>query len=794
MLPSYLDQQGMLFKKMQKNITSGINNRTKIHETKLKPSKTKREGFTDTLLNKKYAQVTDEYSQIQSEIQTNNLNILKRLDPRTNSTLGKNITLNKDQAGYVTEQGVFKAYNPTTWENNAGKFGCPPKTTNQNVSVNEDDQINASVPGYTFTTDNFPTLLVGQPMQSGSACGSAGKNVYVDRLVDNPTAKYIGCYLNNDGNNADAMSHVGTLGYDSCLKTAMNSNASYFALSQNGENSNQTNCLISNDLSSVQQYGEPPAFTPVLVWESKTVGTVNKCTVTNTGTLVISAVDGDDTTPLFQSNTPVSQCKNGGNISKLVATFGGNCAEKYAVKTGNATDAVMSTYDSLGKPGSFSFLVNGENIGGNPADGCSKKSWDVSYLCGNASKIDHIDNASGKNVKFNCEAEVAKCQFQFTLTNTGNACLFQVINDSKTNIWCAYKNTSTKALTPNPAFKASLGKFGVNYLKSEQTLFSGEWIGSHDGSLRLIMQTDGNLCLYSYQPVQACAMNSENHMVGTSSSSNVNAVHQVSPGGNKDVLGNLAYIDQDDVLHNYPSSALAYSDKYTILQNTNSEGNDLSTLPNSTLDACKSACTEKDTCAGFAFESNANVCYLKNSKMYPRGNLNVINGITTGVRLPQVKTGNSCSSDVQNISSEKYDHYIQGDELTESNMGRICNPFSSNPITNTEKIKYDKINNRLEKLGTQMMSGTELYGDKTASNQNKFAENQAKMLKSVASYKDAYGASYKKEGMLNMQDVERMKSDSEIIVIHENMQYIYWMLAALGLMTVCIVMAKKQGN
>ena len=45
---------------------------------------------------------------------------------------------------------------------------------------------------------------------------------------------------------------------------------------------------------------------------------------------------------------------------------------------------------------------------------------------------------------------------------------------------------------------------------------------------------------------------------------------------------------------------------------------------------------------------------------------------------------------------------------------------------------------------------------------------------------------------INMQDLERMKSDSELMVTHENMQYIYWMLVALGLVTVCMVVIKNH--
>ena len=407
MLSGALDRQGILFNQLQNNITSGISNRTGYQSVRIPPNKSnrnkKKEGFTDNILNKKYTNVTDEYTQLQTELQSNNLDILKRLDPKTNAALGKNITLNDVVNGYVTDQGIFKAYNPSTWADVSTKFGCPGSNKTQNVTVNESDQLNSSTPGYTFTTENFPKLLVGQPMQSGVVCGGAGKNVYVDRLVDNPAASYVGCYKNSDANNgtnALAMTSLGPMDYSNCLSSAMSSSNAYFGLTTDKDN--QTNCMVSNDLTAVQQYGTPSSFTPVLVWESatKNEGTsnaeaINCCTVTSEGMLIVSDA-ADATKILFQSNDAVASCANGGEINNLVATFGGNCADKYNVETGNATKAVMSAYEASKSASSFSFLVSGANIGGNPADGCSSKAWDASYLCGNVSKVDHMGNASGK--------------------------------------------------------------------------------------------------------------------------------------------------------------------------------------------------------------------------------------------------------------------------------------------------------------------------------------------------------------------------------------------------------------
>lgn len=816
-------QQGILFNQLQDNITSGINNRLltnlpapkKANKNKKSNTKGSQEGFTDKIVNDRYAKVSDDYVQIQTELQQNNKNIVNRMNARTNPYLGKNITLNQDteNPGYVTDQGVFKAYNPSTWADTPGKFGCPPAKQNTKVSVNEDDQLNASTPDYTFTTDNFPSLLVGTPMKSGSACGGAGQNVYVNRLVDVPDATYLGCYKNSDGNGngTNAMSDVGEMSYSGCLSTAMTGEYPYFALTGGSNtNANATRCRVAKDLSEVQQYGTPSGFQPKLLWQSATKNTgenMNHCTITTTGTLVVRDANSK---VLFKSNDAVPACVSGGQINNLVATFGGNCAEKYNVKTGNATNAVMDTYDSLGKPATFSFLINGENIGGNPAEGCSKKSWDVSYLCGNASKVDHIDNASGKNASFNCEAEVAACKFALQLKNNGNVCLFQTDSEGKQQkkIWCMYQppnesdNDSNNNYVANPDMAAKNGKTGSNTLATQQSLFAGEWVGSNDGSFRLIMQEDGNLCLYSYQKEETCASINQttntNTNIKSGVSTDINAVYEIKNMGNKNVLGKMAYIDQDDVLHPYAHDALAYSDKYTILANTNSLGSDLKEpISNSTINSCTKECNNNEKCAGFTFEPTANVCYLKDKTMYPQGSLTAETGITTAVRLPQVKSDRTCSQQTQNISSEKYKHYVKGDTLTKENMNDICNPFANNPISQKTKLKYAKVNKDLEQLGSNITGGIDRLGTNIDNTQHKFAKNRQKMMKSVASYRDIHNqlnssSSSLSEGMLTMTDLQRMRNDSELIVTHQNVRYIYWMLASLGLITVCFAVARQR--
>ena len=111
---------------------------------------------------------------------------------------GQNICLNNGSGacGYVTDLGQFKWYpadNNLTYDATAGKNGCP-ATDYMNIDARGDGEIPGSI------INSRPTLLVGNNMVSGQSCGNEGKNVLVNKLVNDVTASYLGCFNGTNGN------------------------------------------------------------------------------------------------------------------------------------------------------------------------------------------------------------------------------------------------------------------------------------------------------------------------------------------------------------------------------------------------------------------------------------------------------------------------------------------------------------------------------------------------------------------------------------------------------------------
>jgi hypothetical protein len=504
------------------------------------------------------------------------------------------------------------------------------------------------------------------------------------------------------------------------------------------------------------------------------------------------------------------------------ATYGGNCK----VPIGNVTDKVGSSAnwrDSASIP-----ISNGTF--GDPAPGCAK-SFDVAYKCGGKAFSRNLMPAEGQTTILDCKDYMSKsCQFYLILQDDCNMCLYQGTDPSneQAGIWMSHTNGKQKGT--NPDWVASKGKYGRNYMKTGETLAQNEWIGSNDGSIKLIMQTDGNLVLYTSETKSGCSV--KNNI--TYGGGWVNAVYKIDPTGNKASLGKVAYIDPDANLKEYPSSLLSYSNQYQIIKDADSAGNDIQQInPTSNNEqGCIDACNANGDCAGFVYQPNGNYCYLKNSAMYPSGEKQYYanSGITMGVRKPQIGSSvdQACSRDIIDIDSLQYDNYLKGDPMTSETK---C---ETSLVLGEDKTTLTNLQNSMLSVGEQITDQTENLYTKNNNNYNTIQQNSIQFNKNIDMYKandnkikselnlpgrfqteTKYKSNVnKREGMQNnmsqgqnnvrtidpslnsnkiitMNDINSMLSDTDIRVLQENYSYIFWSILAVGLLTITVNQIKK---
>jgi hypothetical protein len=359
--------------------------------------------------------------------------------------------------------------------------------------------------------------------------------------------------------------------------------------------------------------------------------------------------------------------------------------------------------------------------------------------------------------------------------------------------------TTGKQKNVNPEWIASKGKYGRNYMRVGETLVADEWIGSNNGSIKLMMQKDGNLVLYTSELKIGCSVKNK----VTFGSNSVNAVYKIDEMGDNNLLGKIAYIDGETKLREYPDSLLTKSNQYQLFNNFDSNGNDIGEPITTTRgnQGCIDACNTNGDCSGFVYQPKGNVCYLKDSGMYPKGTKQFYSnsGLILGVRKPQVDSSmnSSCSKDIVDIDTIQYTNYIKGEPMTKDT---ICGP----PIVlNKDKKKLINLQNNILSVEQQSINqGNNLYNENN-NNYESISKNSDQLNLNVNTYKENYllnNNSIYKEGMENiytnkkyitMNDINSMLSDTDITLLQENYSYIFWSILAIGLLTVTINQIKK---
>lgn len=579
--------------------------------------------------------------------------------------------------------------------------------------------------------------------------------------------------------NPDVISYTS---FDKCQEYAIDNGYQYFGL-QDVQSDGNAACLVSNDIARTQIYGNANNQTTLIpIWSSNTSGSGLYVQVSGQGILQIYDVNG---TIIFNSNGELTNCESWGTIRIDTATYGGNCG----VQIGNVSDQVRNNfgcewYETCSIPISNSTF-------GDPSKGCAK-SFDLSYKCGSAPFSKNIETAEGQTLVVDCGEHIrSKCKFHFILQDDGNACLYKGEDPAAPgeSVWCS--QTSGKQLQANPDWEASKGKFGRNWMVTGQNLGPDEWIGSNDGSIKLIMQSDGNLVLYTSETKLGCkVINDKTYGGGW-----INAVYQLNNVGNKSTLGKIGYVDSESNLREYPDSMIGFINDYQIYQNTDSVGNDITSLVTSDQNGCQTACNNNADCAAFVYQGSSQTCWLKNRSAYPRGDKQPNNDVLLGVRQPGLMNSKSCSDKIVNIDTIQYDNYLKGQAMTSDT--RCSDPL----VSQSDQIEFDNIKSQLITLGNDIISKMEnLYNEDNKINENLNTTGE-QFKKDLEKYK-ALNLKIKKElnlqdnnmeGMqnLNMNDINGMLSDSDLRVLQENYSYIMWSILAVGLLTITINTMKK---
>lgn len=705
-------------------------------------------------LQTKFNDLMTQYNEIQQTIQNNTLSSIDRVSSN-NPYLNKVVKFSTGHLAYVTNKGVIKYISS---QEILDSINVPKDSIN--IDIAWDDSWNN--PGILIPTN--PQLILGTPMIYGQSLQHEGNNVYASKIINNPTSSYIGCYNNNQ----QIIDELGYTSFDKCQSYAVNNGYQYFGL-QNYQPDGTAQCIVSNDLTNITTNGDATILaTPIPLWSSNTAsGEQNIVQLQGTGQLIIQKTDG---TIISEVNPATTECTNWGTIIIDSATFGGNC--------GNPIGNVTNKVSTCNYKANCDIPISSANFEQSFTADCSK-AFDIVYKCGGGNPITkNLANAEGQTMILDCnEYMQTTCQFYLLLEDNGNISINKGKDpsDNKGLVWSS--STADKYKDKNPEWVATKGKYGRNYLKMGETLAMNEWVGSLNGSIKLIMQQDGNLVLYTSEIKNGCKKMNDKLIGGE----NINAIYKLNESGNVSNLGKVGYVDSDSILKEYPDSMIGFENSYQIYKNTDSHGNDISSSLVKDQNECEDTCNNNLDCAGYVYQDNTKTCWLKQRSTFVKESNN---NVLLGIRNPKLKGSTTCNNKIVDVDTIQYSNYIQGSQMTPDTK---CN---KSVISEENRAKFDNIRSQLAGVSQTIATKMQNLQEKDNKIYEKMNINAEQFKKDLEKYKSLNAKLRQeldiREGMKNMNDLNGMLTDSDLIVLQENYSYILWSILAVGVLTITV--------
>jgi hypothetical protein len=591
-------------------------------------------------------------------------------------------------------------------------------------------------------------------------------------MISNPQTSYVGCYA--DSSTSPLMALIDTsFNSQQCEQSAINYGYSFYALQNVDASSSTGTCYASNNQTKIQSLGISNAVTSqTALWSSKTSGqSGNTCSFSNgslnvlnsSGAAVFSTPNNTKAPSNYigcykdQSNRAMtmynkgSQMYNNKTCQQAASSIG---AEYYALQNSkNGQNAQCFTSSNLGQSKKYGIATNCTQI--------SNGTWSGGGL---------------SNALYSTSTPTNS--YFLILQDDGNMCIYlgNSPTDNQGLVW--QSKTNGEQQQSNPNMVSSNNKFGQNWMPSDSALAPGEYLSSTNGNLVLIMQSDGNLVLYTYQVAENCQKMADGNMGG---GIGANALYQLNAVGKSSLMSMLGFVDEDSLIHTYPESNSQFSSQYTQFTGNNS-GNDIqgASFGSATVDQCTTTCNSNAQCAGFVFDNVNNICYPKNSGIYPNSSINVDEINTTYVRekMP-LKPPIGVPNTTNNTDTILYGNYING--------GPIQNKYGLSNLTTTQRHQLSQLQTKLDLLSSQITSFTTKF-----ENGSDTAQNQAK--KNVEGIQDYLtGLDNTNVKVKNFDTTfERVLTDSDINILKDNYNYLFWSILAAGTVIVSMNVLKSQ--
>ena len=579
-----------------------------------------------------------------------------------------------------------------------------------------------------------------------------------------------------DSNVSPTMSNIGSMTFEQCKIMALNTGNKYFSLN-NPDESRVGTCSVGNDLAQIQQYGQSYEYNEIPLWDTKTNSVGTTATLTNTGSLSVMNSGGQS---VFAS--PNSE---NGQLSSYIGCYG-DSGDRAMNNTSNNQYLPLEQCKQLAIDQNYKYYGIQDAHGGDNGWCVGSNDLSAAKRYGLASNC--TTNSGGFIVGGGWSNAIYSVNpggnYFLILQDDGNMCIYKGSgpSDNQGAIWCS--NTNGQQRESNTTKKADKSRFGRNYLLTGEQLLPNEFLGSNDGSIYLLMQTDGNLVLYTSTSSLSCSTKYGKDV----GSENGNAIYEIKQYGNQSNLGKLGYVDADSVLYDYPAGNKQYTNTYsTMYKDLDTYGNDIpgAAFGNSSVDSCMTTCNNNPECSGFVIDVGGNynkTCFPKTNQMFPYGGpTRILDGIDLYIRdnIPS-SLPIGVSKDTKNIDSIKFQNYI--------NKGAIGNKYGLANATSAQREELEQLQSRMNILSSQINNLT----GKFSAGSNIVEEQSENNVSSIDNYLTVLKKTNQKMmGIAENSTTNNILNDSDIVVLQKNYEYLFWSILAAGTVLVSMNIIKK---
>ena len=559
----------------------------------------------------------------------------------------------------------------------------------------------------------------------------------------------------------------GSYTHEMCKQRAIDDGHSFFALQDVNTETGKGYCSVTDDMIGATKNGSSYAVSGVTgLWSSATSGqSGNSARLNSAGSLEVINSSGTVvySTPSVNPTNYMGCYKDAKSraiplYNKGSQGYNKESCRQLAEDSGNTYYGTQNSSNGEKAQCSFSNDLGHVTMYGK-ADNCYKLS-DGSWSGGPWSNAVYTADPEQKNNYF------------LILQDDGNMCIYRGASptDNQGIVWSS--NTVGKQKEANPQY--SSGKFGKNWITVGETLASGDFIVSSNGKIFLIMNSDGNLVLYTSVKALNCKRMDRNIIGG---GQGANALYSLDQTGFKTELSTLSYIGPNSEMYSYPSSEMELAETYSQITGYDSAGNDLISFGGATIDSCKAKCNETQDCYGFVYNNSTQTCYTKDKNMYPNTQKQMIPTAELYVRTRRPKNQPpSISTVVNSVDSLKHHNYI-------SSGKDIRSAYNLNKPNDLQQQELDQLRGKLDLLSKQMIDMTSNLKKKGGLVGSRIQTN----TQTVEGFTNGVQGGYLTQ--LNntnkrineyTTNLDHIVDDSQTVFLQHNYEYLLWSAIALG--------------